>query len=270
MATPGAAQPVRLTTWNVNGALHKKWPAVVGLRPDIAILQEVSELDVSMQASSCWVGNDRHKGIAVVGFNGLEVKIHPTWNPSIEFVVPIEVSGPFEFLVLAVWVMRNRAVNRVQESPNRWQMLQALDAYEGLLASRPSIVAGDFNNAIRWDVTGKPDNHSNAVRKLTELGLASAYHTKWAVAQGNEEHATLYWTWNRNKPYHIDYIWLPTAWTPGLKAVEIGEFSMRAEGGLSDHVPLTVEVDDSVVGATAPRGVNASRQIDASELQRRF
>ena len=270
MAPPGAAQLVRLTTWNVNGALHKKWPAVVGLRPDIAILQEVGALDLSTQASSCWVGNDRHKGIAVVGFNGFEVQIHPAWNPMIEFVVPIEVRGPFEFLVLAVWVMRHRAVNRVQESPNRWQMLQALDAYEGLLASRPSIVAGDFNNAIRWDVTGKPDNHSNAVRKLTELGLASAYHTKWAVAQGNEEHATLYWTWNRNKPYHIDYIWLPTAWTPGLKAVEIGEFSMRAEGGLSDHVPLTVEVDDSVLGATAPQGVNASRQIDASELQRRF
>jgi hypothetical protein len=96
-------------------------------------------------------------------------------------VVPIEVTGPFEFLVIAVWVMRNRAVNRVEESPNRWQMLQGLDAYEGLLASRPSIVAGDFNNAVRWDVAGKPDNHSNAVRKLTELGLASASHTKWAV-----------------------------------------------------------------------------------------
>jgi exodeoxyribonuclease-3 len=247
---------VRLTTWNVSGALHKKWSAIADLRPDVAILQEVSEVDVSTHASSCWVGNDRNKGIGVVGFNGFQVKIHPAWNPLIEFIVPIDVSGPFELLVLAVWVMRHRAVNRVQESPNRWQMLQGLDAYEGLLASRPSIVAGDFNNAIRWDVAGKPDNHSNAARKLTELGLASAYHTKWAVAQGHEEHATLYWTWNRKKPYHIDYVWLPQAWIPGLKAVELGDFSPRAEGGLSDHVPLTIEVEDSVIGAAGLRSLN--------------
>jgi hypothetical protein len=75
---------VRLTTWNVNIALRRKWPALLSLRPDVAVLQEVSEVDVSNQAASCWVGNDRNKGIAVVGFNGFNVRIHPAWNPMIE------------------------------------------------------------------------------------------------------------------------------------------------------------------------------------------
>ena len=148
--------------------------------------------------------------------------------------------GMIMALATEVWVMRDRAVNRIEESPNRWQMLQGLEAYESLLATRPSIVAGDFNNAIRWDVTGKPDNHSNAVRKLTDLGLVSAYHTKWAVDQGKETHATLYWQWHKDKPYHIDYAFLSPQMGRDLRKLEIGEPAAWLQ--LSDHMPFSIEI----------------------------
>jgi endonuclease/exonuclease/phosphatase family metal-dependent hydrolase len=252
---------MRLTTWNVGMALRKKQAALATLRSDILILQEVSKADASAHAEYCWVGNKLTKGLAVVGSNGFRVRVHPAHDPRIEFVVPIEVTGPAEFLLLAVWVMHNRAVNRIQESPNRWQMLQALEAYEPLLQSQPCVVAGDFNNAVRWDGPRKASNHSLAVEKLSDFGLVSAYHTRSVASQGNEPDPTLFWMRHRGSPYHIDYIWLPQAWVSGLKAVEVGEFSTWVQSGLSDHVPLTVELDDAVIGRLTEAGATTTEEV---------
>lgn len=228
-------------------ALHKKRAALSTLDPDVSVLQEVSELDASQTTECHWVGHDRHKGMAVAGSHGFNVKVHPAYDPRIEFIVPIEVTGPAEFLLLAVWVMHNRAVNRIEESPNRWQMLQALEAYESLLRSRRCVVAGDFNNAIRWDGPRKASNHSLAVQKLGDFGLVSAYHTSTVAEQGKEADPTLFWTRSENRPYHIDYIWFPEAWAVGLKSVELGDYAKWVKTGLSDHVPLTVDLDDAVI-----------------------
>ncbi len=244
---------MRLTTWNVGMALHKKQAALARLRSDISILQEVSKADTSSYGDCCWVGNNLTKGLGVLASNGFRVRVHPTYDPRIEFIVPIEVTGPADFLLLAVWVMHNRAVNRIQERPNRWQMLQALEAYEPLLRSQRCVVAGDFNNAVRWDGPRKASNHSLAVEKLSDFGLVSAYHTRSVASQGQEPDPTLFWMRHRDSTYHIDYIWLPQVWISGLKAVEVGEFSTWVQSGLSDHVPLTVELDDALIGRLEPR-----------------
>jgi len=233
--------------------LHKKKYALTLLHADITVLQEVSQTDVSQDEQHCWVGNNRHKGLAINGFNGFRVSLHPAYDPRIEFVVPIEVTGPAEFLLFAVWVMHNRAVNRIRERPNRWQMLQALDTYEALLRSRPSVVAGDFNNAVGWDRPRKASNHGLAATKLTDLGLVSAYHTSVVAEQGQERHPTLFWTRHQDRTYHIDYIWFPRSWLPGLKAVDIGDYPTWVGSGLSDHVPLSVELDDAIVGTMRDR-----------------
>jgi len=234
-------------------ALRKKLAAVATLRSDILILQEVGKTDASAHPESCWVGNNLTKGLAVVGSNGFRVRVHQAYDPRIEFIVPIEVTGPAAFLLLAVWVMHNRAVNRIEENPNRWQMLQALEAYESLVRSQRCVVAGDFNNAVRWDGPRKASNHSLAVEKLSNLGLVSAYHTRSVTSQGKEPDPTLFWMRHRDSPYHIDYIWLPQPWVSGIEAVEVGEFSTWVQSGLSDHVPLTVELDDAVIGRSEPR-----------------
>lgn len=240
---------VRLITWNVNMALRRKWPALLDLRPDVAILQEVSKQDVLQRAEAIWVGNNPHKGLAVLGMNGFHVRVHPSHDPRVEFIVPIEVTGPASFLLLAVWVMHNRAVRRVEERPNRWQMLQALEIYEPLLQSGQCVVSGDFNNAILWDRPGKAHNHELSVNKLTDHGLVSAYHTQLNSSQGKEGHPTLFWMRHRDAPYHIDYIWFPKAWVGGLKGVEIGDYENWVGARLSDHVPLAMELDESAIRA---------------------
>lgn len=233
-------------------ALRKKLSALSTLSPDIAVLQEVSELDASQFEEHCWIGNNPNKGLAIVGFNGFQVRVHSAYDRRIEFVVPIEVTGPVELVLLAVWVMYNRAVNRIQERPNRWQMLQALEVYESLLQSQRCVVAGDFNNAVRWDGPRKASNHSLAVQMLGDLGLVSAYHTSLAVNQGQEPQPTLFMMRHKEAPYHIDYIWFPQVWVAGLKAVEVGDYPNWVQAGLSDHVPITVELDDAFIRHVAP------------------
>lgn len=228
-------------------SLARKQDAFFGLRPDVAVLQEVSGTDVHRYPSSCWIGHLSTKGLATVAFNGFQLQRHPYWEPRIEFVVPIEVTGPVDFLLIAVWAMHNRAVQRIDERPNRWQILQALEVYEPLIRSRPTVVAGDFNNAVFWDRRGKASNHSIAVAKLHDLGLVSAYHTDRAVEQGREDQPTLYWTWSDRRTYHIDYVWLPKEWLPAITRVDIGDYATWVAGRLSDHIPLTVDLDDTLI-----------------------
>ena len=238
---------MRLITWNVGMGLARKQHALVGLRADVAVLQEVSSADVQRYPASSWIGHLSNKGLGALAFNGFQLQRHPAWEPRIEFVIPIEVTGPVDFLLIAVWAMHNRAVQRIDERPNRWQLLQALDVYEPLIRSRPTVVAGDFNNAVFWDRPGKASNHSIAVAKLQDLGLVSAYHANRAVDQGHEDQPTLYWTWNESRKYHIDYAWVPEEWLPAITAVEVGDYSTWVAGRLSDHVPVAVELDDALI-----------------------
>lgn len=238
---------MRLITWNVGMALRRKLPAIDALEPDVAVLQEVNTKDVKVAEQSLWIGNLPQKGLGVAAFNGFKIERDPLWDPRIEFVIPINVSGTLDFLLLAVWIMHNRAVKRIEERPNRWQLLQALEVYEPLIRSKPTIVAGDFNNAVVWDTRGKASNHAVAVQKLHDLGLESAYHASRQVAQGQEPEPTLYWRWLRSSGYHIDYVWLPKVWLPALTRVDIGEYAAWPGSHLSDHVPLAVEIDADVV-----------------------
>jgi endonuclease/exonuclease/phosphatase family metal-dependent hydrolase len=237
---------LRITTWNVGMALGRKLTALESLAADIAVLQEVSRDDI-MRGGGCWAGNLPSKGLGVMAAPGWSLAVHPAWDRRIEFIVPIEVHGPVDFLLFATWVMHARAVERYPESPNRWQMLQALDVYAPLFRGGCCVVAGDFNNAVRWDKPGRVSNHAEAVSRLEDLGLISAYHESRGCNQGCEPDPTLYWTWNRDLGYHIDFVWLPRTWSASVTAVEIGSYDAWVAARLSDHLPITVELDSERV-----------------------
>ena len=105
---------------------------------------------------------------------------------------------------------RYRSASRVRRASTSWHCgrhyhrtplrqatsgptLRALQAYRRFLRERPSILAGDLNNHIRWDKPGKASNHANAVSVLDGLGMVSAYHAFLDLAPGAERHPTLYW-----------------------------------------------------------------------------
>jgi exodeoxyribonuclease-3 len=82
-------------------------------------------------------------------------------------------------------------------------------------------------------------NHDRLVRALESLGLVSAYHAFHGVAHARETHATYYHRFDLADRWHIDFCFVPTAWSARIRAVEV---SGPDEHTSSDHRPVLVEV----------------------------
>jgi exodeoxyribonuclease III len=241
---------MRLVAWNCAMALHRKFAALMSLRPDLAVIGECAAPDLlaerlDLSTLSCppvWVGENGHKGLAVFAFNGWRARLAPIHNPCHRFLAPVQVEGPVAFNLLAVWAQNFSGGIKRKRQPG--PLALGLARYRGFLAGAPSIVAGDFNNNVIWDRPGWRINHANTIARLDELGLVSAYHERYGEAPGRELRPTLYWRDRREQgpTYHIDYVFLPRAWLPALREVDVGGFAPWCGSGLSDHVPVTVDL----------------------------
>ncbi len=241
---------MRLVAWNCAMALPRKFAALLSLEPDVAVVAECAapallaeRLDLSLLSGPpVWVGENRHKGLAVFGFNGYRVALAPVHRPGLRFLAPVRVEGPLSFNLLAVWAQNLSGGIRRKRQPGPLRL--ALRRYRDFLAAAPAVVAGDFNNNVIWDRPGWRINHAGAVAQLAAAGLLSAYHELRGEAQGAETLPTHYWRDRRKDgpTYHIDYVFLPRAWLSRASRVEVGGFEAWCGAGLSDHVPLLVEV----------------------------
>ncbi len=232
-------------------ALHRKLEALHSLAPDIAVLSECACPDIvaeraglaSLGADSVWVGTNRHKGLAVLGFNRYRVALDERYEASHRYVAPVQVSGRRRFNLLAVWAQNFSAGITRKRQPGPLRL--ALRRYHGFLAEAPSVVAGDFNNNLIWDKPGWLMNFHNTVETLAGLGLGSVYHHVTGEAFGEESAPTIYWR-DRTKDgptYHLDYVFAPHPWLLKVTNMEVGCFEDWCGSKLSDHVPLTVDLD---------------------------
>jgi len=228
-------------------ALHRKVDALMALAPDVAVISECAEPHIVADKapefapnSALWIGDYIHKGLGVFTFNGYGAALAEVHNPSIRLIAPVRVTGPATFNLLAVWVQLG-GHRKAEPGP----MIRALDAYGDFLGEGPAVVAGDLNNHVLWDKPGYAANHANAVEQFHNLGMTSAYHADRGVAQGDETKPTHYWR-DRTKhgpTYHIDYIFMPRDWVAGLREMMVGGFEHWSGRGLSDHVPLVIDID---------------------------
>ena len=233
-------------------ALHRKLPALLALKPDVAVLSECASPERLVErlgagALGCepvWIGANRDKGLAVLAFNGYRARlVDDLYRRSLRFIAPVRIEGPTSFNLLAVWAQNFSDGIRRKRQPGPLRLALTRD-YRAFLGEGPAIVAGDFNNNIFWDKPGYLINHAHAVALLENYGLVSAYHHARGEAQGAETEPTLYWR-DRLKDgptYHIDYIFLPRAWAADIREMSVGGFEPWCGAGLSDHVPLVVDV----------------------------
>jgi len=246
-----AGADMRLVTWNCCMALNRKFDALMRLRPDIAIICECAEPPRlarfgalnGLSADPVWIGTNPNKGLAVFAYNGYGVRLSEPFYPTLRHIAPVHVTGPVECNLLAVWAQNGSA--GVSRKHQLGPLRRALMKYRRFLLERSAIVAGDFNNNVFWHRPGWRINHGNAVACLAKLGLVSAYHELKGEPQGSELVPTLYWR-DRKKDgpsYHIDYVFLPAYMLTRVKELAIGTYEDWCGSGLSDHVPIVIDLD---------------------------
>jgi hypothetical protein len=226
---------VRLATWNCcRGPFEKKSVLLDAFAADVAVIQECAR-PAAESATLLWFGDNPRQGLAVVARGGYRLK-RLRRAPSVpKYIFPVEVTGPHNFSLLAVWTKAEQEARYVRAA------VRAVYLYRKLIDAGPTVFLGDTNSNVIWDSEHPSDrNHSALVEKLGERGLVSAYHTFFDESHGKETRATYYFHWKEAKPFHIDYCFIPQAWVPALRQVSVEPFEpWKAH---SDHRPLLVDV----------------------------
>jgi len=236
--------------WNCNMALHRKADALLALCPDIAVISECAEPErlrrmgcsTWIETEPVWIGRHATKGLAVFTFNGYRAHLSESYWPKLRYIAPVHISGPATFNLLAVWAQN--ASGGVMRKHQLGPLRRAHSRYRSFLEDGPVVLAGDFNNNAIWDKPGWRINHMTMVEILKKRDLVSAYHEICREAHGEESVPTIYWRdRTRDGPtYHIDYIFLPSTWLSAVDAFDVGGFDDWCGNGLSDHVPLVVDI----------------------------
>jgi len=234
---------MKITTWNCNGALRKKFGALEKLQSDIYVIQEcenpVLTKNLKYQEWSnnhLWIGDNKNKGIGIFARAEIDL-VQLDWSNTykdhtVKYFLPCRVNDQFN--LINVWAHRNNSPN-FGYIGQLWKYLQTnRDKFNNL------ILTGDLNSNTIWDQWDRWWNHSDIVRELSELGIQSLYHQFFDEEQGQESQPTFYLQRKLEKPYHIDYAFASEPIAERLVKIEIGSVSEWLE--ISDHLPLTFEL----------------------------
>lgn len=225
---------MRIVAWNCcRGPIAKKVSALESLRPDVAVLSEAVAPGAQSDQLLWFPSNASRLGIQVRSFGESKLKrLKAADLPNC--VVPVRVSGPVDFNLLAVWTWPAPSYTKA--------FVNGLAAYARLLRRGPTVVAGDFNGSPAFD---KPTQRikwwTDAFSQLHEAGLVSAYHEFNAVGFGHERHATHHFLRRPERPFHIDFCFVPRPWA--AKRLEVHIAGGPPWSALSDHFPLVVDTD---------------------------
>jgi len=228
---------MRIVTWNCcRGPFDKKLAALEQLQPDLAVIAEALAPPEQTDQVRWFPSNASRLGIQVRAFNGLRLaRVRKAAADLPNCVAPLRVTGgPVDFNLLAVWTWPAPSYTKA--------FLNGLAAYARLLQRGPTIVAGDFNGNPVFDKPGaRMKWWTLGFEQLHAAGLVSAYHRHHAVPYGREEHATHHFLRKPERPFHIDFCFVPQAWAERRLAVQIPRDSPWQ--ALSDHFPLVVDTE---------------------------
>jgi exodeoxyribonuclease-3 len=222
-------------------AFRKKLPLIADLKPDIVVVPECENPDrfqfdqyLKKPTDLLWHGSNPNKGLGVFSFSEYRLKLLDNHNDSFKIVLPILVSNnKFDFVLFAIWA-NNPAEKGSQYIEQVWK---AIHFYEKQL-NRNTLLMGDFNSNTIWDKQHRQGSHSSVVKKLSEKGIQSVYHSFYKQEQGKEQHPTFFTYRHKDKPYHIDYCFASDYFIKRLKNVEVGIYEQWTP--YSDHKPLIV------------------------------
>jgi exodeoxyribonuclease III len=233
---------LKLMTWNCQGAFRKKYPLVASLAPDLAVIQECECLEripwklERPPTSTLWFGDGPNKGLGVFSWTNLTFEVLADYDHSLRYCIPIRVTAPYQFQLIAVWAMDHK-INSHSYSA---QVYGALGAYREFIQAADTVVIGDYNSSKRTTPRSRLGNHATLTLDLNDLWLVSAYHQFYFEHQGQEKRWTYFRGRKIDRHAHIDYVYIPSRWTRRLANVQVGDPKGWLEH--SDHCPVIVEV----------------------------
>lgn len=214
--------------------------------PDVAIIQECESEEVLLAKKSTiqynehiWVGKNKNKGLGIMSFGSFHVE-KLDHNEEFEYVVPVRVfTDKIEFFLLAIWT---QMVNGDISQSYVVQAANAFNYYKNLLGKENILIIWDFNSNSIWDSDSpKEYTHRQMVELLAENNIVSVYHSNFQEEHGKEKTPTLYFTKNKDKPYHIDYFFIKQALLKNIEKYQVWDHDSYI--GKSDHMPLFVEIN---------------------------
>lgn len=230
---------MRLITWNCKGAFHRKHAFATALGPDILIVPEceklagmAQELGAPAVRSFEWFGSNPRKGLAVISYGDYVLEVHPSYDPRHQWIVPLYVSGPMAFVLFAVWTLPLGGYGGRYVRP----LLEAFESYKSLMDTSAVVWAGDFNSNFVFDKPSRRYKFCDFVALLEQSGLHSLYHYQRRCEHGEEHDATFYHHHDRDRAFHIDYVFARDISHPYGVDVSIGSYSDWSKR--SDHAPL--------------------------------
>ena len=225
---------MKIVTWNCNLNFAKKYEHIESMDADVCIIQECEKLkeDYFPNSKFFWTGRIENKGLGVLVKNG-SASLDPSHNQDLINFLPIRSDN---LKILGVWAYNHRAKKFGDNVSG--ETIKAIEFYKEWLSDRelPCVFGGDFNNSVIWDKPNNKNNFQNINTHLESLGFTSAYHANTGDELGYEKNATFFHTKNKDKKYHIDYLFLRSI---EYKSLIIGKFSEWIK--LSDHIPIILD-----------------------------
>lgn len=233
---------MRIVSWNCNGALRNKLEVLTSLNADVYIIQECenplshnSKVYQQWAGNFLWEGENKSRGLGVFAKKALKLERIEIDAQGLQLFIPFKLNHNLQ--VLAVWTKQ-------ANSPTFGyigQLWKYLQNYKHVFSNDHSLIMGDFNSNTCWDLWDRWWNHSDVVKELAEIGLVSAYHELCGELQGAETQATFFMYRKPEKPYHIDYAFLPKPKLLDAKLI-LGDSNYWLK--YSDHVPLVLDIDN--------------------------
>lgn len=230
---------MRIVTWNCNGAYRKKEDVLISrLNPDIVIIQECEKPGHKYKSQypyHLWIGDNVNKGLGIFSLTPIdEIEIRD--NKS-KYYLPFIVENTLFF---SFWTK-----NDVNSPRNRYigQAFNVMSCYLDMLPSN-CVIIGDLNWNVCWDDGTQRNPVSGTLAELnvifSQYNILSAYHAQNNIEFGFEKNPTLFLYRKKERPYHVDYIYLSKTLQENLQKLEIGAFDDWIQ--YSDHMPVYADI----------------------------
>jgi exonuclease III len=213
---------------------------VLALEPDVVVVQECENpaecTDQSWLADFSdwlWFGDNKHQGVGLFFRGEIEVAVSRPYDPEFKFIATIDLTVfGRTHTVVPIWA-NNALSGKFRYIGQVWNFLER---FKEELVGRDVILLGDLNSNSIWDKASRWWNHYDVVRVLKEIGMESLYHTHREIEHGSEPENTFFLYKNREKGYHIDYIFGSEYFSRSLSNIWVAPYEEWYK--YSDHCPV--------------------------------